>query len=70
MITYKQLWDDYKRNSSYKGCFYHDKTECSSKIKRAHSIQKQKVLSQLEAEVNGNNVIYHFGTFTEAEGGV
>jgi hypothetical protein len=65
MITFKSLWNDYKENSNYKYCFYHDKSECSTKIKKAHSLQKEKILTQLEAPVNGNNLIYSLNEFKE-----
>ena len=65
MITFKDLWKDYKKNGSYKNCFYHDNTNCSTKIKKAHSIQKEKVLIQLEGIINGNNLIYSLDSFSE-----
>jgi hypothetical protein len=65
MITQKDFMADYKRNSSHKKCFYYDKSTCKGKIKKAHSIQKEKILSQLEENVNNNNVVYSFDHFTD-----
>jgi hypothetical protein len=67
MITYKLLLDDYKKNSNFKYCFYHDQAECSNKIKKAHSVQKNRILSQLESPVNGNNLIYSLNEFEDED---
>src|SRR5688572_15253541 len=65
MITYKSLWDDYKAHSSFRYCFYHDHKNCRGKIKKAHSVQKEKILSQLETPIKGNNLIYTLNEFEE-----
>lgn len=67
MITFKSLWDDYKRNSNFKYCFYHNHTECTSKIKKAHSVQKERILTQIEAPIKGNNLIYSLNEFREED---
>lgn len=59
-MTSKKIIADYKIHSNQKSCFYKDKTNCSSKIKKAHSIQKQKILTQLEETINKNKLIYSF----------
>jgi len=64
---FESLLKEYKRNGSYKYCFYHNKSECSGKIKKAHSIQKEKVLSQLESNINGNNLVYTLNEFREEQ---
>ena len=62
-IKLNKLASKYKQESTIKECFYHDKTECQGKIKKAHSIQKNKRLSILEEEINGNKVLYSFTSF-------
>lgn len=56
----EEITADYKKHSSEKRCFYRDKTDCTTKIKKAHSIQKEKILVQLEETINKNMVIYSF----------
>lgn len=67
MITFNDLWTDYRRNGSHKYCFYHDKTNCSHKIKRAHSVQKEKILTQLEELINGNKLIYSLDSCSDKD---
>jgi len=56
----EEITSDYKKHSSEKRCFHRDKTNCSSQIKKAHSIQKEKILVQLEETINKNRVFYSF----------
>lgn len=58
MITYADMLRDYKANSNVKHCFHPEKTNCSPNIVKAHSVQKERVLAQLEELINGNNLIY------------
>ncbi|WP_319226363.1 hypothetical protein [Draconibacterium orientale] len=67
MITYKAILEDYKKNSNFKYCFYYDQSNCSKNIKKAHSVQKNRILNQLEAPVNGNNLIYSFNDFEDED---
>jgi|TARA_R110000744_G_scaffold379793_1_gene498766 hypothetical protein len=57
-MNYKEILADYKRNSKLKFCFHRDKSLCSGKIKAAHSIQKEKILTQLTSTINKNEVLY------------
>lgn len=67
MMNFKNIIADYKRNSNYKYCFYHDKKNCSKKIKKAHSIQREKILVQLEKEIKGNRLIYSLNSSSADE---
>lgn len=58
MITYADMLRDYKAYSGVKYCFHPEKCKCSPNIVKAHSVQKERVLAQLEELVNGNNLIY------------
>tara|TARA_R110000744_G_scaffold314485_1_gene421523 strand:- start:1309 stop:2268 length:960 start_codon:yes stop_codon:yes gene_type:complete len=66
-MNYKEIVADYKKNSKLKFCFHRNKTHCTSKIKSAHSIQKEKILSQLTTTVNKNEVLYSFDSFKSDE---
>lgn len=64
VIEFNKGISEFKRKSRIKECFYHKKEECEGDIKQSHSIQKNGRLSILEEEVNGNNSIYTFTSFT------
>lgn len=66
-MQYNKIITDYKKHGYQKFCFYRDKTNCSSKIKKAHSIQKQKILTQLEGTINKNKLIYSFQSIESNE---
>lgn len=66
-IEFNKLVSKSKQKRTIKECFYHDKAECQGKIKKAHSIQRNKRLSILEEEVNGNKVLYSFISFDIGE---
>lgn len=65
MISYTDILRDYKANSNVKHCFHPEKFNCSTNIIKAHSIQKERVLSQLEEVVNGNNLVYTLDEVTD-----
>ncbi|AWW00717.1 hypothetical protein [Arcticibacterium luteifluviistationis] len=56
----KQQRAKLKSDSKIKECFHFDKESCEGKIKDAHSLQKNGVLSLLEYEINKNKVVYSF----------
>ncbi len=60
----KKAKADFKHRGSISECFYADKTQCKGEIKQSHSIQRNKRLSIIEGQVNGQNVVY---TFTEMD---
>ncbi len=55
-----QTTSKFKADSKIKECFHYDSDSCDEKIKNAHSLQKNGVLSILEHEVNKNQVVYSF----------
>lgn len=57
---YKKAVSKFKNDSRIKECFHFDHNKCDENIIRAHSLQKNGVLSLLEEEVNGNLSIYSF----------
>lgn len=57
---WKNQISKFKSDSKIKECFHFDSDSCKGKIKSAHSLQKNGVLSLLEAEINKNNVVYSF----------
>jgi hypothetical protein len=59
-IEYRKAMSQYKRDSKIAECFHFDTDNCSKEIVSAHSIQRNGVLNLLEAEVNGNKVVYNF----------
>ncbi len=63
-IEFNKNFGQYKQLRTIKECFYHKKEECNGKIKQAHSIQRNKRLSIIDEEIDGNKVLY---TFTEFE---
>jgi hypothetical protein len=63
-ITYRKVFEDFKKVSKITECFYHDKNSCKGEIKQSHSLQKNGRLSIIEGDVNGQKLIY---TFSEAE---
>lgn len=63
-IEFKKEFSRYHQMRTIKECFYHKKDECHGKIKHAHSLQRNKRLSILEEEIDGNSMLY---TFTEFE---
>ncbi|AMC10220.1 hypothetical protein Lupro_02665 [Lutibacter profundi] len=67
MMNFKEIIADYKRNSNHKHCFYHNHKDCTKKIKKAHSIQKEKILVQLEKEINGNRMLYSLNSTSADE---
>lgn len=64
MLKFEDFHSDFKKNGGVKYCFHHNKIECNQKIKRAHSIQQNKVLSQLEEDIGGNQMFYSFNSFS------
>ena len=64
MLKFEDFHSDFKKNGSIKYCFHHNKTECNKKIKRAHSIQQNRVLSQLEEDIGGNQMFYSLNSFS------
>ncbi len=50
----------FKSDSKIKECFHFKTSDCKGKIKSAHSLQKNGVLSILEHEINKNKVVYSF----------
>lgn len=66
-IKFNKLVSKSKQKRTIKECFYHDKAECQGKIKKAHSIQRNKRLSILEEEIKGNKVLYSFISFEVGE---
>lgn len=65
-MHFNKIISDYKKHGNQKFCFYKDKTNCSSKIKKAHSIQKNKILTQLEGKIKNNQLLYSLYS-TEAD---
>lgn len=63
-LMYKKAKSDFKNRGRISECFYHEKSECKGIIKQSHSIQRNKRLSIIEGDVNGQSLIY---TFTELE---
>ena len=63
-IELKKSFRSYHKMRTIKECFYHKKDECKGRIKHAHSLQRNKRLSILEEEIDGNSMLY---TFTEFE---
>ncbi len=57
---FKEGQKNFEKDGLTKDCFYHDKSECEGKIKKAHSLQRNGVLSIVESEVAGNMVVYCF----------
>lgn len=56
----KEAKSRFKSDSKIKQCFHFNTSECNGKIKNAHSLQKNGVLSILEHEINKNKVVYSF----------
>lgn len=60
----KSDWDnlisDFQHIGKIKECFHYNDNECNGKIKKAHSLQKNGVLSLIEYEVNKNKKVYSF----------
>lgn len=46
-IAFSKLWSQISKNCRFKGCVFPDKTNCSSKPIKAHSIQKSKILNYI-----------------------
>ena len=53
----------FKRKASIKKCLHPFEQECRGRIIKAHSIQNNRYLSKLEAEVNGQNSVYIISEF-------
>lgn len=60
----KDAKSKFKQNGQIKTCFHYNPKECRYPIKSAHSLQKNGVLSLVEYEVNGNNVVFCFDRMT------
>ncbi|MEZ4984531.1 MAG: hypothetical protein R2795_05775 [Saprospiraceae bacterium] len=50
----------FERDGRTKDCFHFNHDECNGKIIKAHSLQRNGVLSIIEEEVDGNMVVYCF----------
>jgi hypothetical protein len=57
---FKKGQQSFEKDGRTKDCFFYDKTQCEGKIKNAHSLQRNGVLSIIESEVDGNMVVYCF----------
>jgi len=60
---YKEIMDSkksFEKDGRTKDCFYYDKNQCRGNIKNAHSLQRNGVLNIVEAQINGNMVVYCF----------
>jgi hypothetical protein len=59
------MWFDYVKYGRVRHCHHPDKTTCSGKIIHAHSVQKERILSQLERTINKNRLIYSLNDYVE-----
>jgi hypothetical protein len=57
---WKKARAQFKSDAKIKECFHFNNSECKGRIKSAHSLQKNGVLSILEYEINKNKVVYSF----------
>lgn len=64
---FKKGQQSFEKDGRTKDCFFHDKTDCVGKIKNAHSLQKNGVLSIIESEVDGNKIVYCFQRMNKNE---
>lgn len=60
LVNFKKIKKEFKRIAKVKMCFHYDTNACQGKIKKAHSLQKNGVLSKLEYTQNKNNIIFSF----------
>lgn len=58
LVRIRKIMSDFNKESRISECFYHKKSECTGTIKQAHSLQRNGKLSLIEADVNGQNVLY------------
>lgn len=60
-----EIWFDYVKYGRVKHCHHPDKNGCKGKIISAHSVQKERILSQLEENVNKNKLIYSLNDYVD-----
>jgi hypothetical protein len=53
-----EMWFDYVKYGRVKYCHHPYKSGCNGKIISAHSVQKERILSQIEGTINNNRVLY------------
>uniref|UniRef100_UPI00404A02F4 hypothetical protein n=1 Tax=Fulvivirga sp. TaxID=1931237 RepID=UPI00404A02F4 len=59
-IKFKKLTSKFNKDSKIKECFHFNSEQCSKDIISAHSIQRGKILTLLEENINGNSTVYSF----------
>lgn len=57
---YQKHFSKFIRDANVKECFYYKHADCSGKIVKAHSIQRNGILDLVEFNLNGNLSVYSF----------
>ncbi len=57
-IAFNKALAIFRKEANIQTCFFHDHSDCSGGIIRAHSLQRQGALKVLEKDDNGNRFLY------------